>query len=249
MAVAEPGKAKSKAKPKLKPAKASLDAMAAFGQRLGHDFANPQLLSQALTHRSFGADHNERLEYLGDAVLSLVISERLFHAMDTLPEGEMSRARAHLVQQSSLHERALQLGIPQVLKLGEGEKKTGGQQRPSMLADAFEAVMGAIYLDAGYEAVRAVILRLFEGTELRPEVKAATKDAKTALQEWMQARKHALPHYRIVAITGAAHAQTFDVECEVPALNLSRRGIGSSRRSAEQSAAAAVLEALPGDPS
>lgn len=222
----------------------SPDALEQLQVQLGHRFNDCKLLERALTHRSASIDHNERLEYLGDSVLSLVISERLFGAMGTLPEGELSRARAHLVQQSSLHERALQWGLPKVIRLGEGERKTGGENRPSILADAFEAILGAIYLDAGFDVVRRVVLAAFEGTELRPEVKAASKDAKTALQEWLQARKLPLPHYRIVAITGAAHEQTFDVECEIESLQLTRRGIGSSRRSAEQSAAAAVLESV-----
>ena len=229
-----------------KRAGASLDPLDQFELRLGHRFNDRKLLERAITHRSASADHNERLEYLGDSVLSLVISERLYGAMQALPQGELSRARAHLVQQSSLHERAVALGISSVIRLGEGERKTGGEHRPSILADAFEAVLGAVYLDAGFEGVRQVILTLFEGTELRPEVKAAAKDAKTALQEWLQARKLPLPHYRVVAITGAAHEQTFDVECEIESMSLSRRGIGSSRRSAEQSAAAAVLESLEG---
>ena len=229
-----------------KRAGAAPDALEQFEIRLGHRFSDRKLLERALTHRSASIDHNERLEYLGDSILNMVISERLFAALETLPEGELSRARAHLVQQSSLHERALQWGLPKLIRLGEGERKTGGENRPSILADAFEAILGAVYLDAGFEIARRVILTAFEGTEMRPEVKAASKDAKTALQEWLQARKLTLPHYRIVAITGAAHEQTFDVECEIESLQLTRRGIGSSRRSAEQSAAAAVLESLEG---
>ncbi|GAB2727998.1 hypothetical protein GCM10027019_04250 [Melaminivora jejuensis] len=219
-------------------------ALLALQQRLQHDFADPALLARATTHRSFSAEHNERLEFLGDSVLNLAVSSLLFTRLAHLPEGELSRVRAHLVRQESLHPIAVRLQLPEVLRLGEGETKSGGKQRPSILADALEAVIGAVYLDAGYEVAQALVHRLFEGVELSARLQAEAKDAKTALQEWLQGRKLKLPQYRVVETTGAAHTQVFHVECEVAERNLRERGSGASRRAAEQAAAAAVLARL-----
>ena len=212
--------------------------------RLDHRFNDPALLQQALTHRSFSAHHNERLEFLGDSVLNLAVAHLLYERLSDLPEGDLSRVRANLVKQETLHQLALQLELSGLLRLGEGELRSGGQKRPSILADALEAILGAVYLDAGYEAAQALVRRIFADVEITPAMQAAAKDAKTQLQEWLQARKMQLPIYRVVGTLGAAHRQTFDVECEVPDLNRCERGIGNSRRAGEQAAAAAMLQAL-----
>ena len=219
-------------------------ALVALQQRLQHQFANPALLQRAITHRSFSADNNERLEFLGDSVLSLAISSLLYAKLASMPEGDLSRVRANLVKQDTLHQLAVRLKVSEVLRLGEGEAKSGGQQRPSILADALEALIGAVYLDAGYASAEALVHRLFQGVEINPQMQAASKDAKTALQEWLQGRKMKLPQYKVVATVGAAHRQTFDVECDSPELSLTERGIGGSRRAGEQAAAAAMLATL-----
>lgn len=210
-------------------------------QRLQHHFADVQLLQRALTHRSFSSDHNERLEFLGDSVLNLAISTLLYEQLPDLPEGHLSRVRANLVRQETLHPLAVAMGLPELLRLGEGEARSGGQKRPSILADALEAVIGAVHVDAGYEQAQALVRRIFAGLDINPQMQAVGKDPKTALQEWLQGRKMRLPNYRVVATVGAAHKQSFDVECEVSELSLAERGIGGSRRSAEQAAAAAML--------
>ncbi len=220
----------------------------ALQQRLQHEFANADLLGRALTHRSFAADHNERLEFLGDAVLNLSVADLLFEKLRLLPEGDLSRVRANLVKQETLHQLAVELGLPQVIRLGEGEVRSGGTKRPSILADALEAIIGAVYLDGGFAAARSLVHRLFKGLEINPTMAAIGKDAKTELQEWLQGRKMKLPLYRVVGTLGAAHQQTFDVECEIVELNLSERGIGGSRRAGEQAAAAAMLQTLRNTP-
>jgi len=220
----------------------------ALQARLQHRFANASLLSLALTHRSFGNPHNERLEFLGDSVLNLAVSGMLYQALQHQPEGDLSRVRANLVKQDTLHKLALDLGLAGMVRLGEGEMRSGGQHRPSILADALEAVIGAVYLDAGYDKAQALVMRLFENIDLSPTMTAAAKDPKTELQEWLQARRWQLPVYRVVGTTGAAHQQTFDVECEVTELKQSQRGIGSSRRSGEQAAALAMLQWLKEHP-
>lgn len=221
--------------------------------RLGHVFAQPGLLARALTHRSFGAEHNERLEFLGDAVLSLAISATLFERLAGSDEGDLTRVRAHLVREDSLHRVAVGLRFPEVLRLSEGEARGGGAQRASILADALEAVIGAVFVDAGFEAAKAVVDRMFGDIIANTDLSSWTKDAKTELQEWLQARRLAVPNYRIAATRGQAHAQTFEVECSVPALNLTHVGEGRSRRVAEQEAASRMLDALkatdrPGSP-
>ena len=216
----------------------------ALQKRLQHQFANPRLLERALTHRSFTSDHNERLEFLGDSVLSLAVSGLLFEKLNQLPEGDLSRVRANLVKQETLFQIASQLGLSAGLRLGDGEKRSGGHKRPSILADALEAIIGAVYLDAGFDAAQALVRRLYQKVDVNPSMVASAKDPKTELQEWLQGRKMKLPAYRVVATLGEAHKQTFDVECEVAELGRSERGIGNSRRAAEQSAAAAMLQHL-----
>jgi ribonuclease-3 len=220
------------------------DGLSALQQRLQHHFSNTALLKQAVTHRSFSADHYERLEFLGDSVLGLAISHLLYARLGQLPEGDLSRVRANLVRQETLHQIALTLGLPDVLRLGEGELRSGGQKRASILADALEAVIGAVYVDAGFIQAQALVHRLFESVEINPQMQAIGKDAKTELQEWLQGRKLKLPVYTVVGTIGAAHKQSFDVECEVPELRLSERGIGGSRRAGEQAAAAAMLQTI-----
>lgn len=220
------------------------DPLAALQARLQHRFADPRLLARALTHRSFSAEHNERLEFLGDSVLNLAVAALLYERLASLPEGDLTKVRASLVRQEPLHQKALELGLPELLRLGEGEVRTNGRQRPSILADALEAILGAVYLDAGYPAAEALVRRLFERVELKPALAVAAKDAKTELQELLQARRMQLPVYRVVGTLGAAHKQTFDVECEVAELGLVERGIGGSRRAGEQAAAAAMLLVL-----
>jgi ribonuclease-3 len=228
-------------------------ALVTLQQRLGHVFAQPQLLDRALTHRSFGADHNERLEFLGDAVLNVTVSALLYQRFSGSDEGDLTRVRAHLVREESLHRAALGLNLPAVLRLSDGEIRGGGAQRASTLADALEALIGATFLDGGFEAAQEVVRRLFGEIIDSTEIDSWRKDPKTELQEWLQARRIAVPAYRIAATRGQAHAQTFEVECEVAALGLVERGEGRSRRSAEQQAARRLLESLkasdrPGSP-
>ncbi|MCM2295903.1 ribonuclease III [Rhodoferax sp.] len=218
--------------------------LAALQQRLQLQFADADLLKQALTHRSFSSDHNERLEFLGDSVLGVVVADMLFRRLQKLPEGDLSRVRANLVKQDTLHQLAVSLGLPDVILLGEGELRSGGQKRPSILADALEAVIGAVYLDAGFAAAQALVQRLYQAVQINSEMEAIGKDPKTELQEWLQGRRMKLPNYRVVATLGAAHKQSFDVECEIPELNRAERGLGGSRRAAEQAAATAMLQFL-----
>ncbi|GAB2835896.1 ribonuclease III [Comamonas piscis] len=213
-------------------------------ERLQYSFANGALLQRAVTHRSFCADHNERLEFLGDSVLGLAVSTMLFQQLKGTPEGELSRMRANLVKQDTLHQIALRLQLARVLRLGEGESKSGGRERPSILADAVEAIIGAVYLDAGYTQAEAIVHHLYERVEISQHMSAASKDAKTALQEWLQARKKSVPEYVVTGTTGAAHAQTFHVDCVVPAFQARSEGAGASRRAAEQAAAAIMLQQL-----
>ena len=225
----------------------------ALQKRLGYTYSEQALFTRALTHRSFGADHNERLEFLGDAVLNLAISSLLFERFGGSDEGDLTRVRAHLVREESLHRTALTLGLPDVMRLSEGEARGGGAQRASILADALEALIGAAYLDGGFECAFQLVRRLFGDVITASEAHAWSKDAKTELQEWLQARRIAVPSYRIVGTTGQAHAQTFEVECAIPALTLAETGRGRSRRAAEQEAARRLLDALkasdqPGGP-
>ena len=212
--------------------------------RLGYRFTDSALLTRALTHRSWGADHNERLEFLGDAVLSLTVSSQLFERFGAFDEGELTRVRAHLVREDMLHRVAVSVGLPDVIRLSEGEARGGGAQRPSILADALEAIIGAAFLDGGYEPAQAIVRRLFGDIIATTDIDTWAKDAKTELQEWLQARRLPVPAYRIAATRGQAHAQTFEVECAVAALGLTHTGTGRSRRAAEQEAARSMLDVL-----
>ncbi len=228
-------------------------ALQALQQRLSYRFSDLALLKRALTHRSVGTEHNERLEFLGDAVLTMAVSTLLYERFAGSDEGDLTRVRAHLVREDSLHRVALGLGLPEALRLSEGEARGGGARRPSILADAVEALLGAVLLDGGYAPAQALVTRLFGEVIQATEADNWSKDAKTELQEWLQARRIAVPAYRITATRGQAHAQTFEVECAVPALGLADRGEGKSRRSAEQEAARRMLEQLkasdrPGGP-
>jgi ribonuclease-3 len=228
-------------------------ALESLQNRLGHSFAQPALLARALTHRSFSVEHNERLEFLGDSVLNMAVSVLLYQRFSGSDEGDLTRVRAHLVREESLHRAALTLGLPQVLRLSDGESRGGGAQRASILADALEALIGAAFLDGGFDAAQRVVRRLFGELIDGTEIDNWSKDAKTELQEWLQARRLAVPSYRIASTRGQAHAQTFELECVVSALGLAERGEGRSRRSAEQQAARRMLEVLkasdrPGSP-
>jgi len=226
------------------PSRPDAGPLAALQDSLGYRFEHGALLQRAVTHRSFGADHNERLEFLGDTVLGLAVSTVLFERFGASDEGDLSRVRASLVRQDSLHRMALLLGLPSVLRLGEGELRSGGAQRPSILADAFEAILGAVYLDGGYSAAEGIVRRLFDPVLQQADWRTLGKDPKTELQEWLQARRLAVPVYRITATHGEAHRQRFDVQCEVAELQVSAQGTGASRRAAEQVAARTLLERL-----
>ncbi len=216
----------------------------ALQERIGYTFKNTSLLQQAMTHRSFGAQHYERLEYLGDAVINVIVSDLLYQALPDLPEGQLSRIRSNLVKQDSLHGLALKLGLSHCLRLGEGEAKSGGAKRPSILADSLEALLGAVYLDAGYDIAQRIAKTWLEDIRVDMNMSQTAKDAKTELQEWLQARKMPLAVYTVIGTVGAAHEQTFDVECYVPSLKKTERGIGSTRRAGEQAAAQAILDTM-----
>jgi ribonuclease-3 len=211
---------------------------AEFATRLGYAFRRPALLIQALTHRSHGPVNNERLEFVGDAVLNCVIAAALYERLPAVPEGDLSRIRAHLVNRDTLARLARALELGPRLRIGEGEQKSGGAGRPSIMADALEAIFGAVFLDGGFEAAREVIGTVFAGEFAALDPAALGKDPKTLLQEWLQARRIPVPEYVVIDTAGAAHAQTFTVECRVAALDLVTTGAGSSRRAAEQAAAA-----------
>jgi ribonuclease III len=215
----------------------------ALADRLGYTFRRTELLTQALTHRSFGPNHNERLEFVGDAVLNFVVAADLYERFPSIPEGELSRVRASLVNRDTLAQLARGLSLSAEVLLGEGELKSGGEERPSILADALEALFGAIFLDAGFEAARTVILRVYVPALVDLDPALLGKDPKTRLQEWLQARHLAVPEYAVTAIDGEAHAQIFTIECRIPALGISAAGSGSSRRAAEQAAAAQAYAA------
>jgi ribonuclease-3 len=219
-----------------------MSELGALEERLGYRFANGELLAQAVTHRSHGVVHNERLEFLGDAVLNCTIAQLLFQKFARLNEGDLSRLRANLVKQQSLAEIAERLELSQFLRLGEGERKSGGFRRPSILADTLEAAVGAVFVDRGFEAAREVITRLFEPVLKSVDPKTLGKDSKTLLQEFLQGKRLPLPLYSVVETRGAAHNQEFEVECSVPKLDIGVRGSGRSRRAAEQSAAKLALE-------
>ena len=216
----------------------------ALERQLGYRFQQPALLSQALTHRSFGTPNNERLEFLGDSVLNCVMAWALHQRFCQLKEGDLSRLRASLVRQEALHRVAETLVLGDHLRLGEGELKSGGSRRPSILADALEAVFGAVLLDAGFDAVRDLILSLFEPLLAEVNPGKPAKDPKTALQELLQGRRRGLPQYPLKIIRGEAHAQEFEVDCLLDSGESIATGSGPSRRAAEQEAARAALDIL-----
>jgi ribonuclease-3 len=212
--------------------------------QLGYVFKQPQLLQRALTHRSFAAEHNERLEFLGDSILGCVIAKYLYSTFPELSEGDLSRLRSNLVKESTLVFFAQQLNLGSRLKLGEGELKSGGFRRPSILADAVEALFGAIFLDGGFTAAEQVVLGLFVPYLEKTDIKTLGKDAKTLLQEYLQGKHLALPGYSVVDTLGEAHEQSFQVECSIPSLKITTRGTGTSRRNAEQQAALAAYQII-----
>ena len=209
----------------------------AFRGRLGHDFGAPDLLAQALTHRSHGARHNERLEFVGDAILNCVVALALYERFPGTDEGDLSRARASLVNRDTLARLARRLGLGDAVRLGEGELRSGGADRGSILADALEAVFGAVFVDGGFEAAKRAIVAVYGDELALADPTTLGKDPKTRLQEWLQARRIPVPEYAVVGTHGEAHAQQFAVECRIPQLDLVAPGAGSSRRAAEQDAA------------
>ena len=221
-----------------------MNAHQALQHKFGYTFTQVALLEQALTHRSYGIPHNERLEFLGDSVLNCAIARLIFNRYEVMPEGELSRLRANLVNQAVLAEVATTLGLGALLRLGEGELKTGGTTRPSILADAVEALLGAIFLDAGFDRAQTAVESLFSARIDNLSREAPAKDAKTALQEWLQARRLPLPRYVVAKIDGEAHKQMFSVQCEIESEKISATGNGPSRRAAEQSAAAQAYATL-----
>ena len=212
--------------------------------RLGHVFADARLLQEALTHRSFGLPNNERFEFLGDSILNCVTAIALFERFGELREGELSRVRASLVRQDALYRIALDLELGDCLRLGEGELKSGGSRRPSILADAVEALFAAVFLDAGFAAAKAVVDRLYAPLLAEVDPLKPSKDPKTALQEWLQGRRIPVPTYSMVQALGEAHAQEFEVACEIPKLGVRTLGRGPSRRIAEQQSAELALAAV-----
>ena len=211
---------------------------------LGYRFQTPDLMHQALTHRSAGGDNNERLEYLGDAILGFVIADDLYRRFPDASEGQLSRLRSGLVKRDTLARIGREVRLSDTLNLGPGELRSGGHTRASILADAVEALFAAIYLDGGYEAVRRVILEIFSERLDALNLDDHQKDPKTRLQELLQGRRLDLPVYAVTAVEGDPHQQIFSVACQVPALDLNASGTGSSRRKAEQDAAAALLRQL-----
>lgn len=208
-----------------------------LARQLAYEFKNPSLLTQALTHRSYSGINNERLEFLGDSVLNFTIANQLYQHYPKLPEGDLSRLRAHLVKEPTLCEIARSLNVGESLKLGEGELKSGGWRRPSVLADAMEAIIGAVFIDGGFDAAEALVVRLYTPLFAELDPKSIAKDPKSLLQEYLQGRKIEVPEYVVIATEGEAHCQVFRVECNIPKLNISTQGEGSSRRVAEQQAA------------
>ena len=221
-----------------------MNALPVLQTRISYSFTQPALLQQALTHRSFSATNNERLEFLGDSVLNFIIAHQLFNLFPHLPEGDLSRLRAKLVREASLAEIATDLNLGDALKLGEGELKSAGWRRPSILADALEAIVGAVYLDGGFDAAQQVVALLYRDKLQTIDPKSIDKDAKSQLQEYLQSKKMDLPEYQVVSIEGEAHAQTFTVQCFIKKLKLTTTGVGTSRRVAEQQAAKLAMDEI-----
>lgn len=220
------------------------NSLHAFSRRIGHAFADPGLLELAMTHRSYGGQNNERLEFLGDSIVNFIIAEALFQRFPQAREGQLSRLRARLVKGQTLAELAREMAFGECLRLGSGEMKSGGHRRESILADAVEAVLGAIYLDAGMETARARVLSWYAERLEAISLDDTQKDPKTRLQEFLQSRQVPLPRYEVTSVEGEAHAQTFTVECHIEVLDKHTIGVGSSRRHAEQQAAAQALTRL-----
>ena len=217
----------------------------ALSKKFGYQFRQPQLLQRALTHRSYAPEHNERMEFLGDSILGCVIAKYLYSRYPQLSEGELSRLRSNLVREETLATLAQQLDLGDHLRLGEGELKSGGFRRPSILADALEALFGAVLLDSGFSEAEQAVLNLYVPYLEKVDVQTRGKDAKTLLQEYLQGKRIPLPIYTIIAMQGEAHEQSFQVECAIPSLKISARGTGTSRRNAEQQAAQAAYQQLP----
>lgn len=215
-----------------------------FFHKIGYVFKQPELLQEALTHRSFGYPNNERLEFLGDSALNCAVSVLLFKEFPLLPEGNLSRLRANLVNQQALFELASALGLGDLIRLGEGERKSGGHYRPSILANALEAVIGAIYLEGGFIEVENFVNNLYKPLLQNLDLETLGKDPKTMLQEYLQSRRVALPEYTVIATSGEAHRQKFRVECAIAKFNVRAIGEGTSRRRAEQEAAKQAYELI-----
>jgi ribonuclease III len=242
-------RASSSSSKRARPAASEPSSAGKSGAGVGveHAFANPDLLRQALTHRSYGTPNNERLEFVGDAVLGFVVALSLYERFPDAPEGHLTRARAHLVRENTLAQVARRIDLGRAIRVGEGELKSGGTDRASILADALEAVFGAVFLDAGFAPARAAIVAAY-GDVLRDADPARLgKDPKTRLQEALHKRRLPEPAYEIVGTTGKAHAQQFAVECRIPDLAIVTRGSGASRRAAEQDAATQALDLLPAE--
>lgn len=216
----------------------------ALCKQLGYEFIQPSLLKRALTHRSYAPEHYERLEFLGDSILGCIVARHLFNTYPALSEGELSRLRSNLVKEETLVTLAQQLNLGSYISLGEGERKSGGHRRPSILADAMEALFGAVFLDSGFAAAEKVVLGLLIPYLAQVDTATLGKDAKTLLQEHLQSKRVPLPSYQIIATQGEAHVQLFQVECNIPALNITTRGEGASRRYAEQQAALAAYQII-----
>ena len=220
------------------------ERQASLSRIIHYTFHDPSLMIMALTHRSFSSQHNERLEFLGDSVLSFLIANELYKRFPRIDEGDLSRLRAQLVKESSLSHIALSIGLGDFIRLGEGELKSAGWRRPSILADTFESIIGAIYLDGGIESAQQFVLRFFnmQLNEIDPTL--IQKDAKTLLQELLQSKKSDLPIYTVVSIEGEAHSQTFTIECLIKKSNIKTQGVGNSRRIAEQEAASKAYQLM-----
>ena len=217
---------------------------AVLERRIGYRFKDPALLAQALTHRSFGSPHNERLEFLGDSVLGCVVTESLYRSAPGLPEGKLSRLRAELIRQESLARIAREIGVSEFLRLDESTSRNDGAARPSILANALEAIYGAVFLDGGYEAARIAVIQTFGAALTKADAAKLQKDPKSRLQEYLHAKRLRLPQYRLVSTHGPKQDQTFEVECLVNDLELKASGSGSSRQRAEQQAAGNLLGLL-----
>jgi ribonuclease III len=220
------------------------ERQASLSRIIHYTFNDPSFMIMALTHRSFSSQHNERLEFLGDSVLSFLIANELYKRFPRIDEGDLSRLRAQLVKESSLSTIATSMGLGDFIRLGEGELKSAGWRRPSILADTFESIIGAIYLDGGIEPTHEFVLRFFETQLNEIDPKLIQKDPKTLLQELLQSKKSDLPIYTVVSIEGEAHSQTFTIECHIKKSNIKTQGVGNSRRIAEQEAASKAYQLM-----